>query len=334
MLKLNVLIGRFQPLHEGHEALISQAVKSCDKLVILIGSANKPRSIKNPWTFKERRDAIKKYLEIEKISPGKVMIFPVNDYKYSDHAWVADVIETIKNATQGLIARINLVGHYKRGNSYLKYFPQWSYTEIDCGIDLNATEVRREMMMTGHPAIHQSVMNDFEFFSKEADKFSAYPYPETLSFQCSDALITCAGHVLLIKRKIAPGAGNWAFPGGFKNYNETFLDCAIREGYEETNLRVPEKVFRASLVHQRMFDSPDRGAGIPRVTMAHYFHLEPDADGSVPRANGGDDAMEARWFTISEAMNELDMHDDHGDIFHVMTSSSAIPAYRNSRIIL
>lgn len=336
MMKLNVLIGRFQPLHRGHEALILKAMQTCDQLLILVGSANKPRSIKNPWTFQERREAILKFLATSGHHPShtpRVKILPINDYKYSDYAWVSDVIETIKSVHVGQVVQTTLVGHYKRGNSYLKYFPQWAYKEIDCGIDLNATEVRREMMEISHLSVPNNVLMDYRYFEHEASKFAPYPYPETLSFNCADALITCAGNVLLIKRAGSPGHGNWAFPGGFKNRNETFLDCAIREGYEETNIRVPEKVFRASLVNHRLFDSPDRGSGIPRVTTVYWFNLEPDPDGSLPRANGGDDASDAKWWPISDAMNEIDLHDDHGDILQVMTSSSATPAFQNRRII-
>jgi len=262
-----------------------------------------------------------------------VQVAPINDYRYSDSAWCSDVVETVKFFTRDQVTDITLVGHTKRGNSYLKYFPQWKYLEIETGIKLNATDVRVQMLADGSPLIPQSVKKDWLYFAKEARTFDGYPFPDTLSFQCADAILTCAGHVLLIQRKFAPGAGNWAMPGGFKNANESFFDCAVRELFEETNVRVPEKIMRKSLVSSKLFDSPDRGSGIPRITVAHHFNVEPDPDGSLPRANGADDAMECQWVSIADAMNDFDLHDDHGDIMQVMINAMAIPAYNNGRII-
>ena len=46
------------------------------------------------------------------------------------------------------------------------------------------------------------------------------------------------GKVLLGKRKNAHGAGGWQFPGGHLEYNESIEDCAKREVFEETGLRI------------------------------------------------------------------------------------------------
>jgi 8-oxo-dGTP diphosphatase len=46
------------------------------------------------------------------------------------------------------------------------------------------------------------------------------------------------GKVLLGKRKNAHGDGDWCFPGGHLEMNESWEDCAVRETAEETGIRV------------------------------------------------------------------------------------------------
>ena len=56
-----VVLGRFQPVHKGHAFLISEANvwrlknQKESKLVIAVGSTNKPQNLLNPWTFEERK---------------------------------------------------------------------------------------------------------------------------------------------------------------------------------------------------------------------------------------------------------------------------------------
>lgn len=332
-IKTGVLIGRFQPLHEGHKNLIKKAAENCDRLIILLGSANKPRSIKNPWTYQERRNKVYDFIGSQIIAgvpgfkAGKFVCFPVNDHRYSDSQWVQDVLATVNAPADEVI----LFGHDKKGNDYLKYFPQWKYQELGGQTDVCATDIRKTMLKTCPEKMPKSVVDDYAYFKDEKKKFENYPFKATLGFNCGDAVVECAGHVLLIKRKRAPGAGTWAFPGGFKNAGETFVDCVFRELTEETNLRVPEKVLRGSIVQTRLFDAPDRGCGIPRVTLAVHIKIEPEPDGSLPRISPADDAMEAQWVPIADAVNDYALFDDHGDILQYMTNVTGILASNNPR---
>jgi len=332
---LGIIIGRFQPLHEGHKEIIMKAKKLCDKLLIIVGSANVARTIKNPWTYSERKELIQAFLDKNGLDFEDAQVIPVNDYKYSDTQWILDVQEIV-NMHKSFGKRI-LFGFDKEGNDYLKWFPQYGFHNIESASSINATTIRRSMFLYQKEhsglALPEDVVEDFKYFINENHRFKDYPYPETLNFVCSDALIECNGHILLIRRKYAPGRNTWALPGGFKNNTETFTECAIREAFEETNLRVPEKVLVGSIVNTKLFDSPTRGSGIPRSTFVVHFKIAPDADGKLPRANGADDAAECKWIPISDAVNTYRLHDDHSDIIQVMTQTKPLPAFYNSSII-
>ena len=321
-MKTGIFIGRFQPVHQGHIHALGVAASQVQKLYILVGSANACRSIKNPWTFDERKQMLALKLHAERITNYEII--PLNDYRYSDTQWMSDVRATIEHYTMG--API-LFGHMKDGNDYLKWFPELKFKSIEAQYQINATMIREEMFKTSDPLMPETVKGDYAFYQKEKQLFKDYPFPETLNFNCSDAILECQGHILLIQRKFSPGRGAWALPGGFRNQRETFLDCAIRELIEETNVRVPEKVLRGSIVKTELFDNPNRSFGIPRNTMAVYMRISPNPDYSLPRANGADDAALCKWVPLTDALNNIDMYDDHKDIVSKVTGVMPMPAF-------
>ena len=318
-----LFIGRFQPVHQGHIHAIGIAASQVEKLYILIGSANQCRSIKNPWTYQERVDMIRSKLWTNHIV--NVEFAPLNDYPYNDSAWRADVRATVEHLCGDI--RPILFGHHKDGNDYLNWFPDWKFRDIESVYQINATTVRQRMFETDSPDLPKTVKDDFAYYEREKRVFASYPFPETLNFNCSDAVLECQGHVLLIRRLRAPGAGAWALPGGFRNRTESFLDCAIRELQEETNVRVPEKVLRGSIVKTQLFDSPKRSFGILRNTMAVYIRINPDPNGALPRANGADDAAECKWVSLTDALNKYELYDDHAAIISTVTGVQPMPAF-------
>ena len=46
-----VFIGRFQPLHNAHVEIIRKASELADKVIVVVGSANQPRTFKNPFSY-------------------------------------------------------------------------------------------------------------------------------------------------------------------------------------------------------------------------------------------------------------------------------------------
>ena len=114
--------------------------------------------------------------------------------------------------------------------------------------------------------------------------FSRYPKPQ----------------VLLIRRGNEPFKGEWAFPGGFLNMDETVQECARRELEEETGLVVQDIPLVG--VYSRLGRDP-RGH---TVTPAFLSIMDYPLD-----VCGGDDAAQAQWFPL----NQLPvLAFDHGEI--------------------
>lgn len=335
-MKIGYVIGRFQVPggpHSGHMSIFRSILEENDVMVVMIGSANRYPSIKNPYSYAERRNAIVDALRVTQFkgSGKRVLIFPVNDYMYNDSQWIADThsittkaYELFNSSSEPISKKsARLYGHFKEGNDYLSWFPSMEYVNIKASdIEVSGTSIRKEL----RHLLPLEVQNDMRFYEDELIRFSSYPYPETLNFCTADAVVECLGHVLLVERKFTPGAGTWALPGGFKNRNETFKEAAKRELYEETNIRVPEKVMDGSIKNTRLFDNVNRSCGVPRSTLAVHYVISPNSDGSLPRANGGDDASRAKWVPISEALNNYALFDDHADIISEMTGIRPIPA--------
>ena len=323
---IGVFIGRFQPCHDGHVAALAQAASRCTVLVILVGSANACRSIKNPWTFAERKAVISKKLQARGIK--NIEILPVNDYPYNDTQWINDVRETVGSVINE--HKPTLFGHFKEGNEYLRWFPDWNFQDLQATIHVNATQVRNSMFAVRDKEMPKTVLADWDFYQREAELFKDYPFPETLNFNCADAVVECAGHILLIQRKHAPGQGAWALPGGFRNRSDkTLKETAIRELVEETGIKVPEKVLRGSIVKAQLFDSNVRSFGIPRNTLAVYFRINTNNDGSLPKIKSADDALHAEWFPIGKVLNGMELYDDHSSIISSVTGVMPRPAYLN-----
>lgn len=67
-----LVLGRFQPLHNGHVALIKRAMEDCQQVTVGIGSTNTPRRSTDPFTLEERQAML------EAVFPG-VTVAPIPD---------------------------------------------------------------------------------------------------------------------------------------------------------------------------------------------------------------------------------------------------------------
>lgn len=116
-----------------------------------------------------------------------------------------------------------------------------------------------------------------------------YDYPRpAVTADCVVIAKEIEPKVLLIKRGNEPFKGQWAFPGGFMNMEETTEQCAVRELEEETGLKVTE------IKQIGAYSKVDRDPRGRTVTVAYLVVID-----KAEAVKGGDDAAKAQWFPIS-----------------------------------
>lgn len=327
-----VFIGRFQPFHNGHKAVIEAALEQAKEVVVVVGSSFAARNIRNPFTFQERKAMI------EVVFPtDRVKVVPVSDYPYDDNKWV-NAIQKIVDETVPHAQDVGLIGHSKDSTSYyLNIFPKWkNHVEVADVDGINATDIRKAMFEFGvyrgkspceptdMPTEARYVIDDivrewahedwstlvqeYQMVKKYKEAWKAAPFPPT--FMTVDAVVVQSGHILLVKRGDMPGKGLWALPGGFLNQDETMLDGAIRELKEETKIKVPVPVLKGSIKGSKTFDAPNRSSRGRTITQA--FHIDLGV-GELPKVKGSDDAEKAFWVPFKDVKQEL-MFEDHAAI--------------------
>lgn len=100
-------------------------------------------------------------------------------------------------------------------------------------------------------------------------------------------LLKGPSEVLLVRRGREPFQGAWAIPGGFVDVGERVEDAARRELVEETGLR-------GDIVDLLgVYSDPKRDPRGHTVSVAFVMKV-----GGIVDVQAGDDADEARWFSL------------------------------------
>lgn len=160
-----VVIGRFQPLHLGHHALLRRAAELAHTVKIVIGSANSPRTPKNPFTWEERKEMIlksrRRIFSTPESQHASLEFVPIEDRLYQDTLWAQQVIEACsvdpdqrtvlvaldKDESTYYISQFNGIWDISVGP------PEKHKGILETDSVLNATDIRYSMFMASrrHP---------------------------------------------------------------------------------------------------------------------------------------------------------------------------------------
>ncbi len=83
-----LLVGRMQPVHEGHLQVIKSILEEVEEVIIGIGSAQLSHTLKDPFTAGERVMMLTKALSENGIDASKYYIIPIQDVACNS-IWVA-----------------------------------------------------------------------------------------------------------------------------------------------------------------------------------------------------------------------------------------------------
>lgn len=331
-----VLIGRFQPVHNAHVEIIRRARTMCRELIIIIGSAKQPRTYKNPWSAEERKMMVQNALDGMLKDSCRIHIESNTDSVYNDKAWAMRV-QGIVSKYRCLGGRTGIIGHKKDESSfYLDMFPQWDFEEVELLEPLNASDVRdlyfrdnvnpnfirsvvpmsTMRMLDGKIRTPEwlQIVRERDFAEAYKSQYSSLPYAPV--FVTTDAVVTCAGHVLMIKRRSEPGKGLLALPGGFFNANtdKSIQAAMLRELKEETTIKVPVPVLVGNIVKSQVFDAIGRSTRGRTIT--HAFHIDLGS-AELPKVKGSDDAEKATWIAFAD-LDSSTIFEDHFEIITTM----------------
>lgn len=339
-----VYVGRFQPFHNAHLELVLEALESVKKLIIIVGSAKNARTIKNPFTFDERVKMITEALIAAGVDKNRFIIKGVQDYFYNEQMWLNDIQSTVDKIAKGS-QDIALMGHIKDDSSYyLRSFPHWKFVATNVKSDINATDVRVRyfgddvfrvplkdmvpakvfnfLLEAKYDTRNEEYSSEYLALKTEYDYIKAYKkeqeaYPWPIIFVTVDAVVIRSGHVLVIKRGGELGKGLYALPGGHLNPDETIFKATIRELREETSIKLLDAILEDAAQETTVFDYPARSLRGRTITHATFFNL---GKGQLPTIKAADDAAEAFWMPIHEALAKPELFfEDHWHLLYHFT---------------
>ncbi len=343
MYDLAVFIGRFQPFHAAHQAVLEEGLRVAQRVMVLIGSSFEPRSLRNPWTYAEREAMIRG--SFSKKDNEHIICEPLRDIRYNNALWITQVQRAVYNFMPGqskeidekvtLIGRIGGEENGRRNQSYYtSLFPQWGNSGLKHDFDIYGTMIRDHIFSSGSvadigddlavPVLEmisqfmteeggQTLSSEYEFIKAYKKGWENVPFEPT--HVTVDAVVVQSGHVLLVQRGAQPGKGLLALPGGFIHHEESLLDAMVRKLKEETKLKVPAPVIKGSVKDTAVFDAPFRSARGRTIT--HAFHIGLRSEEELPRVKGGGETSRCFWLPLGQ-LDSTQMFEDHYFIIQKM----------------
>lgn len=158
---VGLIVGRFQHFHIGHKSLVENAYKLCDRVLILVGSAQESGTLRNPYLPSTRIDVIR---EIYGRDNDILQVKELNDLTNEN-----DI-----NADWGRYVLKNVKTHIRKHPSLMVYgndeFRSKWFDPNDIQDTAELVIPRSRIPISATKLREALVRDDFEYWSKFVDE--------------------------------------------------------------------------------------------------------------------------------------------------------------------
>lgn len=153
-MQYGILIGRFQPLHNGHQTIIDEIIDDGLIPIIFIGSSNR-KNERNPLSYEQR-------VSLFQIAYHGILTFPLPDRRM-DGDWVIQIANILSSVNIGF-NQCKLYFYGKDGDFDITYLVEtWFeiYKPVSKMPNISATQIRENPegnMSNMHFSVHNAYM--------------------------------------------------------------------------------------------------------------------------------------------------------------------------------
>jgi len=137
MYNNGLVLGRFQGLHKGHQALIDTALNNCSKVLVFVGSSDKSGTVRNPFTYEFRKHLI------EELYGDRIIVSPLPDIGVGDVGAWGDYLLSKGHEAIGEDISAIVCGNERKYHLWFPDNPELSLVKLDRkDIPVSASELR------------------------------------------------------------------------------------------------------------------------------------------------------------------------------------------------
>lgn len=327
-----VVVGRFQPFHLGHLALLERALREAPLVIVVLGSAWLARSPMHPFTWRERAAMI---AAAAGARADRLRFVPVRDCA-DEERWRAAVLRGVRAHAGTALPVRQFSGAPALRLDRPSALPGWDAALVPRRPGVGSGALRRALLaattraaglavLRDHlPApvldyLHgwvelpwlRTLMADWQALRAEGERWAGAPrLPVRVS---ADAVVRVGDSVLLMRRMAPPGEGLWALPGDEPRCRERLAQAAMRALRQQTGIGVLPLSLEDALRSVAVFDDPRRAWSGRAISHAHRFEL----GGHAPGLRGGDPAP-AAWVPLDSLRGDSGslVEDHHAILDH------------------
>lgn len=141
MYDKGMVLGRFQGIHKGHQALIEKALENCRRVLVFVGSSDKSGTVRDPFTYEFRERMLRD------LYGEKVTISPLPDIGVGDVGFWGEYLLRMSAEVLGEQADAIVCGNEEKYKLWFPDKPSLALIHLDRNdIPMCATQLREYIL--------------------------------------------------------------------------------------------------------------------------------------------------------------------------------------------